>query len=101
MKDVLFHPAVRNIVRSFPKEVKQELGKAIYELQVGVKLTYPVSKPISSVGKGVEELRIKDATGAYRVFYLAKFEETILIFHAFQKKTQKTPLKEINVGRKR
>jgi phage-related protein len=54
-----------------------------------------------SVGPGVEELRIKDRTGAFRVFYLARRADAVLIFHAFQKKTQKTPQKEIELGRKR
>ena len=50
---------------------------------------------------GVEELRIKDRSGAYRVFYLIKLETAVLIFHAFQKKTTKTPLHEIELARTR
>ena len=50
---------------------------------------------------GVEELRIKDANGAFRVFYFTKLVDRVLIFHAFQKKTRKTPTHEIELGRKR
>ncbi len=82
-------------------EVRRELGKAIFDLQKGHKLTMPLSKPIASVGKGVEELRVKDASGAYRVFYFARTASAILVFHAFQKKTQKTPKHEIELGQKR
>ena len=101
MKDVLFNPSVRNILRSFPKEVRKGLGKAIFELQLGIRHFYPLSRPIPAIGRGIEELRIKDGSGAYRVIYLAKCDDAILVVHAFQKKTQRTPLKEILTAKKR
>jgi phage-related protein len=54
-----------------------------------------------SVAPGVEELRIKDRTGAYRVFYLARLANEVLVFHAFTKKTEKTPKHEIDIGKER
>ncbi|UXR65869.1 type II toxin-antitoxin system RelE/ParE family toxin [Bdellovibrio bacteriovorus] len=101
IKAAEFHPKVKDIVSAFPVEVKRALGKAIFDLQKGAKLRMPLSKPMASVGAGVEELRIKDASGAYRVFYLARFADSILVFHAFQKKTEKTPSAEIRTGQKR
>lgn len=101
MKPALFHPKVRDILRGFPEEVRRELGKIIFDLQKGTKLAMPLSKPIPSVGPGVEELRIKDRAGAFRVFYLTRKADAVLIFHAFQKKTQKTPQKEIEIGKRR
>ncbi len=101
MKDAVFHPSLQKIIREFPQEVRKALGKAIFELQMGIQLTSPLSKPMPSVGKGVSELRIKDSSGAYRVFYLSKLEAEILLFHAFKKKTQQTPKKEIELGQKR
>ncbi len=98
MKAALFHPKVRDVLRRFPEEVRRELGKVIFDLQKGAKLSMPLSKPMPYVGPGVEELRIKDRTGAFRVFYLARRADAVLIFHAFQKKTQKTPQKEIELG---
>ncbi len=50
-----------------------------------------------TVGPGVREIRIR-AGGAYRVFYVAKFEEVIYVLHAFQKKTQKTVKQDIEIG---
>jgi phage-related protein len=41
-------------------------------------------------GAGAREIRIKDASGVYRVIYVAKFEEAIYVLHCFQKKTQAT-----------
>jgi phage-related protein len=42
------------------------------------------------VGAGTREIRVKDASGVYRVVYVAKFEEAIFVLHCFQKKTQAT-----------
>jgi len=56
---------------------------------------------MASVAPGVEELRAKDRSGAYRVFYFTRLETAVLIFHAFEKKTAKTPLHEIELARKR
>lgn len=53
-----------------------------------------------AVGAGVSEIRIR-AEGAFRVFYAAKFEEGIVVFHAFQKKTQQTAQIDIDIGAKR
>lgn len=71
------------------------------KLQEGMSLRFPLSRPIRQVGANVEELRVRDASGAYRVFYLARFADKVLVFHAFQKKTQRTPQREIEIGKKR
>lgn len=47
-------------------------------------------KPLDDVGAGTKEIRVKDASGVYRVIYVAKFEEAIYVLHCFQKKTQVT-----------
>jgi phage-related protein len=88
-------------LRSFSDDVRREFGKTILDLQKGAKLSMPLSRPIPSVAPGVEELRIKDRSGAYRVFYIIKLETAVLIFHAFQKKTAKTPPHEIELAQKR
>ena len=61
----------------------------------------PLSRPMNGVAAGVEELRVKDRTGAYRAFYFARLAGAVLIFHAFEKKTAKTPPHEITLARKR
>ena len=45
---------------------------------------------MASIGTGVREIRIREASGAFRVVYVAKFEDAIFVLHCFQKKTQKT-----------
>jgi phage-related protein len=44
------------------------------------------------VGQGVKEIRIRDATGAFRVMYVAKFADAVYLLHCFQKKTRKADL---------
>ena len=80
---------------------RSELGKAIFDLQAGANLTMPLSRSMSSVAAGVNELRIRDRSGIYRVFYYTKLADSILIFHAFAKKTQKTPQHEIVLAQQR
>ena len=101
VKPAIFHPRARDAIQRFSVEVRRELGKLIFDLQQGVVLGPPVSRPMSGVAQGVEELRVRDKAGAYRTFYFTRSQRGILIFHAFVKKAQKTPRREIELGRKR
>ena len=40
-------------------------------------------KPFDEVGAGTKEIRVRDASGIYRVIYVAKFEEAIYVLHCF------------------
>ncbi len=88
----------RDDVRRFPRDARRKAGLELRAVQRGQEPTN--FKPIPSVGAGVYEIRIH-AQGAYRVFYVAKFEEAIYVLHAFQKKTQKTAKRDIEIGRQR
>ena len=101
MKFAVFHPKAKDAIRDFPENLRREFGKVIFDLQKGEKLSMPLSRPMPSVARGVEELRIKDRSGAYRVFYYTRLADSVLIFHAFSKKTQKTPPHEIALAQKR
>ncbi len=57
-------------------------------------------KPVKTVGAGVKEIRVHDG-GEYRVMYVANIRQVVYILHAFQKKTQKTSQKDIDLARKR
>lgn len=57
-------------------------------------------KPMGSVGPGTLEIRIHTGT-EHRVFVVAKFDEAIYVLHAFEKKTRKTPLRDIDVAKRR
>ena len=101
LKKTIFHKSVRPIIRSFSNEIKKDIGKYILDLQKGKIILFPASRPMPSVGKGVSELRIRDQDGIYRVFYTVKLGNAVIIFHAFQKKDQKTPKKEIDLAKVR
>jgi len=83
MKKVEFHPKALTVLREFPEDVRRELGQAIFELQKGNQLSMPLAKPMPTVDKGIEELRVKDVSGAFRVFYFTRLVDRVLIFHAF------------------
>jgi phage-related protein len=83
---------------NFPTEARRQAGFQLRAVQKG---QLPSDfKPIPIIGQGVEEIRIR-TENAYRVFYVARFSEAIYVLHAFQKKTQKTSKKDIEIGQKR
>jgi len=73
---------------AFPRDARKEAGFQLGKVQAGLE---PADwKPFDEVGAGTQEIRIREASGIYRVIYLAKFEEAIYVLHCFQKKTQAT-----------
>ena len=53
------------------------------------------------IGKGVEEIRVWDDAGTYRVIYTARIADAVYVLHAFQKKTQATPKRDMDIARER
>jgi phage-related protein len=49
----------------------------------------------------VREIRIREAAGAFRIIYLANMSDSVVVLHAFQKKTQATPQKDIDLAASR
>jgi phage-related protein len=60
-----------------------------------------VWKPMPRIGSGVQEIRIRDAAGAFRVIYVAKFADAVYVLHCFKKKTQKTSKTDVDLAEKR
>jgi predicted XRE-type DNA-binding protein len=56
---------------------------------------------MKTVGQGVKEIRIRDATGVFRVIYVAKFADAVYVLHCFQKKTEKTSKSDLDLASKR
>ena len=54
-----------------------------------------------SIGRGVGEIRIRDESGAYRVIYTARLADAVYVLHTFQKKTQATPRRDLDLAKKR
>ena len=72
----------------FPDDARRTAGFQLGKVQAG--LEPDDWKSFDDVGAGTKEIRIKDRSGAFRVMYVAKFEEAIYVLHCFQKKTQST-----------
>ncbi len=87
-KPIIFQGTALSDLRAFPTAARREAGFQLDRIQAGKE---PDDwKPMATVGSGVQEIRIRDASGAFRVIYVAKFESAIYVLHCFQKKTQKT-----------
>ena len=85
-------------VRGFPDDARREAGFELGEVQKG--LDPSDWKPMTGVGAGVKEIRIR-TENEYRVMYVAKFAEAVYVLHAFTKKTQQTPKKDIDLTSQR
>lgn len=88
-------------LRSFPKEVLRDFLDATAKLETGLILSMPLSRSLPSLGAGVHELRLKGKSGIFRVIYFMKKKEAFYMVHAFTKKSQKTPQKNIKLALKR
>ena len=86
-------------LREFPDDAKQDAGYQLDRVQNG--LQPDDFKPMPTIGKGVEEIRVRDDTGAYRVIYTARLADAIYVLHAFQKKTQATSKRDIDLAKQR
>ena len=72
----------------FPDDARRQAGFQLGKVQAGLE---PEDwKRFDDVGAGIREIRIRDASGPYRVMYVAKFDEAVYVQHCFQKKTQAT-----------
>ena len=86
-------------IQAFPAEVRKEAGYQLHRIQNGFKASDV--KSFSAVGKGVEEVRLDNADGTYRVMYIARSFEAVFVLHCFRKKTQRTAKVDINIARAR
>ena len=86
-------------LRDFPTAAKQDAGYQLDRVQRGEK---PADcKPMPSIGKGVEEIRLWSERGTYRVIYTARVLDAVYVLHAFQKKTKATSEQDIELARLR
>jgi len=99
MKPVHFVGSSREDMRELPEDVRETAGHQLFKVQQGKE---PDDwKPMSTVGAGVQEIRVREESGAYRVLYVAKFEEAIYVLHVFEKRSQKTQKGDIQLAKGR
>ena len=87
----------RKIVQSFVKAVRAQIGYQLYRVQQGLMPTD--YKSMVSIGTGVLEIRLH-RPHEHRVIYVAKLKNKVYILHAFEKKTQKTSLRDIETAKR-
>lgn len=99
LKSVQFRGSALDDLRSFPLSARREAGFQIDLVQHG---QMPEDwKPMPTIGQGVQEIRIRDAAGAFRVVYVAKFADSVYVLHCFQKKTQRTSKPDLDLAESR
>lgn len=80
-------------------EAKRELGSELYRVQMGEE---PHDwKPMKTVGAGVREIRVFTSDGTYRAIYVANIGDRVVVLHCFEKKSEKTPKRDIDLARTR
>ena len=99
MKPVRFLGDSLKRLREFPEDAKHDSGYQLDKVQRG---NQPDDfKPMPSIGKGVEEIRVRDDTGIYRIIYTARIADAVYVLHAFQKKAQATSRHDIDIAKER
>ncbi len=103
IKNIVWIGSSRRKLKSFPPEVKDVMGYALFQAQLGLKA--PSAKPLRGFGgAGVLEI-VEDHQGdTYRAVYTVKFSDLIYVLHAFQKKSKRgiaTPKGDIDLVKER
>jgi phage-related protein len=84
----------------FSQKARLEAGYLLRQLQKGIKLSLPQSRPMPSIGTRCHELRINDENVIWRIIYRI-YSDAILILEVFDKKTNRTPKGIIDVCKER
>ena len=94
-----FHERVLAEIESWPVDVLADYTRLVELLiEYGPSLRLPHSR---SLGEGLFELRPRSRTGIGRAFYCFMVGKRVTVLHAFIKKTQHTPDRELRLARKR
>jgi phage-related protein len=86
------------VLRSFPKEVQDEIGYGLFLVQSG--LTPKDAKPLTGIASGVFEIVTRFDGETYRTVYVVKIADKVYVLHVFQKKSKwgiKTPKQDIDL----
>jgi phage-related protein len=99
VKDIEFLGSSLKQLQQFPKNAKRKAGFQLRRVQLG--LEAEDSKPMTTIGSGVQELRIWDSDGTFRVIYTTRLADAVYVLHAFEKKTQTTAQRDIDLAKAR
>lgn len=96
MKPVQFLGDSLEQIRAFPNPAQTIVGYQLDRVQRGIEAED--WKPMKSVGPGVREIRVREASGAFRIIYLATLPKAVYVLHAFRKTTQKTEKRDLELA---
>jgi len=99
MKSVVWVGSSKSDLKALPAAAIDDLGHQLFRVQCG--LEPDDWKPMPSVGPGVREIRVRDASGAFRTIYLATRPEAVYVLHCFRKTSPKTAQRDIELARQR
>ena len=89
-------------VRDFPKAVRDVIGFAVYQAQLGDR--HVKANPLKGLGTGVLEVVSDHRGDTFRAVYTVRLEGKVYVLHAFQKKSKSgvaAPRSEIDLVRQR
>lgn len=96
MKPVVFLGDALGRIREFPETARRQVGMELRQVQRGLE---PSDwKQMKSVGPGVREIRVRDASGAFRVVYVANLAKAVYVLHAFHRKTRATAKRDLDLA---
>jgi phage-related protein len=90
LKPVAFRGSALKDLRDFPEDARREAGYQLDQV-----------KPMKTVGKGVQEIRIWDAAGTFRVIYVATLPAAAYVLHCFKKTTRQTSKADLDLATSR
>lgn len=96
MKRIFWQGSAKADLKLFPAAIMDNAGYQLFRVQCG--LDPDDWKPMPSIGIGVKEIRLRDASGAYRVVYIATRPQGVYVLHCFQKKSQKTNSRDLQLA---
>jgi phage-related protein len=96
LKPIAFLGDALDLIRAFPEGARKEAGVQLHKVQQG--FAPSDWKSMHTVGTGVAEIRIHDEAGAFRVICIAARHEAVYVLHAFQKKTERTAKRDLDIA---
>ncbi len=98
-KTNLGNEPVREWLKSLAKEDMRTIGFDIKTVQHGYPIGMPLTRVLNGTG-GLEEVRCNISNGIARIIFYVE-NNTMVLLHAFIKKSQETPKKELDIAIKR
>ena len=98
-KFAFVNDAAEKEYKDLPDKIQDEFGKDLRRIQFGEEPKLPITH-LDSIGAGVIELR-KNGSPAFRCIYVAKYQDVVVVLHAFAKTTNGVDRQAMKVAEQR